>query len=109
MNGEQNRGLCQLCRCEMEDLEHSFFSCSASAEAGLATLGWAQAVIPGLTMEQALHLDTGDVHLGREEELVFTTLIGTGLKLIWEARSRRKQITRYETRAEMEATVSILR
>ena len=105
----KNNGLCCLCKRETEDLEHSFFVCSASAEAGLTTLGWAQSVIPGLTMEQALHLDTGDTHLGKEEELVFTTILGTGFKQIWEARASKKRITRHEARAEMEATISILR
>ena len=95
VNREISRGLCYFCNTETENLEHAFFACSASSEAGLTTLGWAQSVVPGLSMEQALHLDTGDSHLGREEELVLTTILGTGLKQIWDARTLKKRITRH--------------
>ena len=102
-------GLCLLCRSEREDLLHSFFFCSASAEAGLVTLGWAQELVPCLTQEHSLRLDVVDDILTTDEELALVTIIGHGLGYIWERRIRKKKVQLYEIRAEMEATVSLLR
>ena len=109
LNTEQESGLCVLCETQVDDLEHSFFACPHTAAAGLQTLGWAQSVVPDLTPLQALRLDIGEAQLGREEGLIFTTIIGTGLKFIWEARVNKKRVEPYEVRAEMEALISILR
>ena len=98
-----------LCRLEKEDLLHSFFSCSASAVAGLTILGWAQSLVPNMDQEQALRLDVGETVLNKEEELALTTILGTGLSYIWEARVKRKRVEQYEVRAEIEATVTLLR
>ena len=109
MNRSQTSALCRSCENEREDLEHALFLCPSTAEAGLCTLGWAQAVVPGLTTHQALTLDLGDCQLGREEELALVTILGTGLSFIWEARTKKKRVNRYEIRSELEAIVSTLR
>ena len=45
----QAGGRCLQCGEENEDLQHCFFSCPANQLAGLATLGWAQTLAPGLS------------------------------------------------------------
>ena len=64
---------------------------------------------PSLSQEDSLRLDLGEVILGSEEELALTSILGSGLQYIWEARIKKKSISLYEVRAEMEAVISILR
>ena len=89
-------------------MEHVFFACPASAEAGLATLGWAQRVTPYVTADSALRLELR----GEPDDsqlLAVTTIIAIGLCYIWEARTIKKKVGRYEVRAELEATISLMR
>ena len=101
-------GLCQLCHLETEDALHALVHCPHSAVAGLALLGHAQHVLPNLSPEAALRLDF-DAKLEDEEELATVCLLATGWLYIWEARVNKKQVLRYKMRAELEATISILR
>ena len=69
-------GCCQLCNEPDEDLFHAFFSCPASRSAGLATLGWAQHLIPTLTPDLALRLEmTEDVD--ENSELAVRSILAT--------------------------------
>ena len=105
---EDTTGLCSLCKAESGDLEHAFFACPLSLEAGLATLGLAQQVTPNITGEMALRLDLrGD--LDDDQRLAATTIIAVGLCFIWEARVNKKKVERYEVRAELEAVVCLMR
>ena len=108
VEGNSNRGQCLSCKTDSDSIQHSFFSCSKTSEAGLAALGWARAVVPELTQEQAVRLDVGVTVLGREEELVLTTILGISLQFIWEARIKKKRVETYEVRSELEAAVSLL-
>ena len=102
-------GHCLLCGAEGEDLLHAFFSCPSTSAAGLATLGWAQTLVPNLSQECALRLEIIDPELDYDEELAITSILGTGLCYIWEARLKKKRVESYEVRAELEALVSLLR
>ena len=102
-------GLCMLCKSDREDLQHAFYSCPSSAVAGLAALGWAQEIVPGLNQEQSLRLDVREADLSRDEDLALKTILGHSLRYIWEGRLRKKQILLFQVRAELEATVSLLR
>ena len=105
---ESTAGLCSLCKAEQEDLDHAFFTCPSSLEAGLATLGWAQQVVPNITGDMALRLElSGDTD--DNQRLAATTIIAVGLSFIWEARVNKKKVERYEVRAELEAVVSLMR
>ena len=107
---EDAAGKCCLCKTEKEDLEHVFFSCSATAEAGLATLGWAQKVTPHITADDALRLELkGEPDGDDSQQLAAITILATGLCYIWEARVNKKKVGKYEVRAELEAMVSLMR
>ena len=56
----QRPGQCLLCRVEVEDLPHAFFSCQHNILAGLALIGWVQGLSPDLFQEGALHLQLGE-------------------------------------------------
>ena len=79
-----------------------------SLEAGLATLGWAQQLVPHITGDMALRLELRG-ELDGNQRLAATTIIAVGLGFIWEARVNKKKVERYEVRAELEAVVSIMR
>ena len=104
----QTPGLCKLCKMDTEDILHSFFTCSHSRVAGLGMLGWLQDLCPNLQPEDALQLRLG-AELPAEDELAAVCVLATGLKLIWEARVTKKQISLYMVRAELEAKISLLR
>ena len=76
--------------------------------AGLALLGYLQAVVPDLSPEAALRLELG-MQLSEREELATMFMLSIGLKYIWEARVERKQVRLYKMRSEVEARVTILR
>ena len=105
---EDAAGKCCLCKTEQEDLEHVFFSCSANAEAGLATLGWAQKVIPEIAADAALRLELKG-EPDDSQKLAAITILATGLCYIWEARVMKKKVKMYEVRAELEAMVILMR
>ena len=105
---EDAAGNCSLCKTAKEDLEHVFFACPASAEAGLATLGWAQRVTPYVTADSALRLELRG-EPDDSQRLAATTIIAIGLCYIWEARINKKKVGRYDVRAELEATISLMR
>ena len=71
---------------------------------GLAVLGWVQKLVPGLSPEAMSRLEFGE-GMKEEEELAATSIIATGLGLIWDLRTKKKTVTRYAIRA----LVSILR
>ena len=65
--------------------------------------------MPGLTPECALRLEYGMGELTEERALAVTSILGTGLSFIWEARTHMKRVEPYEIRSELEALVSTLR
>ena len=85
-----------------------FFSCSATAEAGLATLDWAQKVTPDIAADEALRLELKG-EPDDSQQLAAITILATGLCYIWEARVIKKKVRQYEVRAELEAMVSLMR
>ena len=74
----QRAGQCLLCRVEVEDIPHAFFSCQHNILAGLALMGWVQGLSPDLSQEDALHLQLGD-DLSQEEEIAAVYVLSTCL------------------------------
>ena len=107
---EGQAGLCLQCRREVEDCVHCFFDCPQNMVVGLALLGCVQQLCPGLSADAAVRLELG-VRLSDEENLAALCILTTGLKYIWEARTRteKKLVHKYNMRAEIEARISILR
>ena len=103
-----SRGRCQLCAAEDEDLQHAFFICPSNKEAGLSIIQWTQRIVPDLTPDASLRLDFGD-SLNPGEQLAATSIIATGLRTIWLARSKKERVDVYRVRAEIEALISLLR
>ena len=101
-------GTCLLCNIEPEDLLHCFFGCTKSLVTGLTLLGWVQHLVPDLSPESALTLDLQQ-ELSEHEELAAVCTLAVGLKYIWEARVAKKLVATFKMRAEVEATISILR
>ena len=100
--------LCLLCRLDKEDLSHCFFHCPRNLGVGLRLLGCVQQILPGLSGEAALRLDFG-LALSDDEYLVVQGILFHGLKYIWEARLKKKMLTMFNMRAEIEAYISLLR
>ena len=99
---------CLVCRLDKEDLSHCFFDCPRNLGVGLRLLGCVQQILPGLSGEAALRLDFG-LALSDDEYLVVQGILLHGLKYIWEARLKKKMLTMFSMRAEIEAYISLLR
>ena len=99
---------CLLCLLDTGHQLHCFFQCPHNCIAGLGLLGWVQGLCPGLTEEDVLLLQLPS-DLSPVSELAVVTVIATGLKYIWEARTIKKQIYLYQIRAEIEAKISLMR
>ena len=75
---------------------------------GLTLIGWVQHLVPDLTPESAITLNLQQ-HLSEHEELAVVCTLAAGLKYIWEARVAKKLVETHKMRAEVEASISILR
>ena len=105
---QEHPGRCQQCQLEVEDLLHAFFLCQKSMVAGHALLGYVQHCVPGLSPEEALRLELGQ-NLEDADQLATVCVLATGLMYIWTTRTKKKVITLYKMRAEIEAKITILR
>ena len=76
--------------------------------AGLAILGYVQKAIPHISEEELIHLDLGD-DISDDGKLDTINIVSIGFKYIWERRLEKKRIELYAIRAEIEASIELLR
>ena len=97
-------------RCDQEEVDepcHALITCSQNNEVSNWLLQRVQPLVPGLTPQQLVLLNLGD--LPEEQNLPVTWLIAKTLNYIWSQRCRQKKPTLHETRATLEAEILILR
>ena len=95
------------CRSDQEeDLAHALLDCQANDGVGGQLLECLRVVQPGLQAEAALRLD---LQVEDDEELPLVWIIATVLSTLWNLRQSGSKIRRYLIRAQMEASINILR
>ena len=98
---------CNLCQAQQPDtLQHSFFDCEKNREAYRYLLHLTRVNDSRVSCERVLKLQ---INTDALYELPTTLLLCTGLHLIWRNRQEKKSTSLYETRAELECLVCLLR
>ena len=90
----------------METYEHLFYECDKNKESGQALLRCIKSYDSSITVVKSLRLE-----LSADEPflLACTSLLASGLGLIWENRRFKKSTALYMMRAELENSVTIKR
>ena len=101
-------GLCKMCNAASEDTLHALFSCPSSHGAASTLLSYVHLTAPGISPQAMLRLDFGQA-LNETDCLATLSIISTGLQHIWQARVDRRTVNPYKMRADLEASISILR
>ena len=99
--------LCSLCQQGVtETYLHIFFHCPANEASGQAMLSYAKFYNPSLTDIQSLRLEiTPDLAFA----LPTTTILATGLCLIWENRVQNRRTGQVEMKAALKSKAGLLR
>ena len=90
-----------------EDLDHAFLMCDFNHGAGEQLTQDLSQHLPQMSMEKILRLEFGE--LSEEMELPFVWFTAAFLLAIWERRFGQRRICCYETRAEIEGKIVLLR
>ena len=101
-------GSCLHCCVNTEDILHCFFGFTNNLVTRLTLLSWVTQLVPEFSPESALIIDLQQQQSEYEELAVVCTL-EAGLKYIVEARVAKKLVESHKIRAEVEASISILR
>ena len=100
---------CKMCDMGVtEDIKHALVMCPSNREASLYLMNLNKMLIPDVTVEAFLHLDLGNL-VDKDTELAVSSILGTGLHLIWSERMKKRKVQPYQVRAELEALITILR
>ena len=99
--------ICTLCdQNEVGDLTHSLVSCSYNGGAGLFLLDRLRHVLPNLLPHQVTQLD---LDVEDEKQLPVVYLTASVLSQVWDCRMKKKPCQLLSIRADLEASVNILR
>ena len=99
--------ICNLCQAQQPDsLLHAFFNCDKNREAAQYLLHLTRVYDSRVSNERVLKLQINTEVL---YELPTVLILCTGLHLIWRNRQEKKSTSLYETRAELECLVCLLR
>ena len=98
---------CQCDQAVYDDLPHALVTCPQNTEVTDWLLNQLLRVSPNISPHQLVLLSMNDLH--EEHELPVTWLISQTLSHIWSQRSIQKKPTLYQTRAQLEAGISIMR
>ena len=71
-------------------------------------LSFVQIAVPAITSQAMLRLDFRQ-ELDEIDTLAILSILSTGLSHIWQARIEKKVVHMYKMRADIEASISILR
>ena len=91
---------------EIDTLQHAFFDCQASQEAGAVLLYGLKKIIPSLTPVKIL---TFNFEPSEEQNFSLTWCIAQFLSSLWQLRVAKKSIELAKIRSEMEASCRLLR
>ena len=101
-------GLCKLCKTDIEDAHHALYSCQFSHGAASTLMSYLQITVPDTSSQSMLKLDFRH-KLDDKDSLATLSILSTGFQYIWQARADKKVVNQYRMRAEIEASISILR
>ena len=102
-----NENTCDLCNTEaIDNLQHALLKCPSNNATNSFLLESIRGVLPDVQTEQVVLLD---LHLQPDQELPVIYLIACVLSQIWDCRKNKKQSNLTNIRANLEASIQILR